>query len=70
MGKRNWHGKVKGGVYTYVCDRCARRMGWEWPEGQLGTMHNGRCDRCKQIRAVSNADDWIQRGRKREWLWD
>ena len=49
----------------YLCDECAKELGWSWPEGHCATVHTGKCDVCGEEKSLSCWNDWLRPGQKK-----
>lgn len=56
----------------YLCDECAVKLGWRWPEVHCATYHSGICGVCKEKRSLCCYSDWLQGDMKKipAELWD
>ena len=54
---------------NYLCDECATKLGWRWPECHCATDHVGACDVCGMSEMLSYENDWLKDGETelREW---
>lgn len=41
-----------------VCDDCAKKLKWTWPEGHIATFWIGKCDFCQTVKSVCSTSDW------------
>lgn len=48
--------RVHGG--DIVCEDCAKKLKWTWPEGHMATFWMGKCDFCNTVKSVCSARDW------------
>ena len=46
----------------YLCDECAKKLGWRWPKGHCATYHTGKCGVCGETRSLSCWSDWLVDG--------
>ena len=42
----------------YLCGKCARENGGDWPEGHCATWHRGECNQCKAGADLCHWSDW------------
>ncbi len=42
----------------WICNDCAKEKNWSMNEGHLATFHVGRCDICKEEKAVTEPRDY------------
>lgn len=43
---------------AWVCTPCAEKAGGIWPNGHVGTFHNGICHVCGELKAVTEPRDF------------
>ena len=46
------------GEAGYLCNKCALKLGGEWPEGHAATIHPGLCPECSTRQALASVDDY------------
>lgn len=42
----------------WICSECAKSKGGYWPEGHVGTFHDGKCDVCEREKLVTEPRDY------------
>lgn len=42
----------------WICTFCAKENGGKWPDGHIGTFHNGVCGWCGEEVQVTEPRDW------------
>ena len=44
----------------YLCDECAKKLGWRWPKHHGATAHQGACDVCGEKKWLTCWNDWLR----------
>jgi len=63
--------KFRKQTIYYLCNSCAKKLGWRMSDGHCCTMHIGKCDVCKQHKCLACENDYLKRREQKDLTnWD
>lgn len=56
--------------HSYLCSKCADKLGGQWPDGHVATFHHDTCPYCGKGESLCCVTDYLWKGDKGLRVWD